>query len=397
MSNQFISDDVIAKTALASFMNHLSLASTANIQYRDEFTVGRGDTIRIEKPVNFTVRSGEVALDQDFVQRSTSITVAHQDGVDMIFSSKQRGLELRKFNENVIEPAMKDLANQVDYRGIQVGLEAIYHTVQASGKSMTFADINRGRAFLSKVGVNPDYCLMNIDDATDLKNSLQNSFNATLNKNISERAALGNLAGLDIYESQNLVPHVVGVQGGTPLVNGGGQSGKSLKTSGWTPKKTVLNEGDIFYIENVYTVNPVTGLPIGSGDSNLQRFVVCNEVISDETGNAVINFKNDLVLSGPYKTVSQSPDDKAKITVLGKPNSTFSNNFIYSREAFSLACIRLPEPRGAGFAKTVVDNETGIAMRMIEDYDSKTDRSRIRFDVMYGWLCNPEYGVRVVV
>jgi hypothetical protein len=95
-------------------------------------------------------------------------------------------------------------------------------------------------------------------------------------------------------------------------------------------------------------------------------------------------------------TFSQLPADKAKISVVGKSNETISSNFIYSREAFLLVCLQLPEPKGAGFAKTVKDDKIGIAIRMIEDYDSKSDISRIRFDVLYGWLCNPEYAVRVV-
>ena len=49
MANNLITNDVIAKSSLATFINYLSLANTANVQYRNEFEAGRGDTIRIER------------------------------------------------------------------------------------------------------------------------------------------------------------------------------------------------------------------------------------------------------------------------------------------------------------------------------------------------------------
>lgn len=397
MTNKYLTNDIIAKTSLASFKNNLALAMTANIQYRNEFEAGRGDTLRIEKPVRYTVREGAKASVQDITETSTAMTVAHQDGVDLQITSKQRTLDLRNFNRTILEPAMQRLANQVDCRGIQAGIDNIYHTVGSAGsKVKDFGVVNEARALLNKVGVQGEYLVMNLDDSVSLQNSLQNSFNSTLNKSISEKASLGRLANLDVYESPNMSLHTVGDYGGKPVVAGAAQTGNTLNTAGWSPDKPVFNKGDIFYLEGVFTVNPITQQIVGAGENNLQRFIVTENVKSDDKGNAVIPIKTTIITHGPNQTVSNSPADKTPITVCGKANSTFSNNFVYSKDAFSLACVRMDEPRGASYAKTMVDNETGLSIRMVEDYNVNDDVSTIRFDILYGWLCNSEYAARIV-
>lgn len=83
-----------------------------------------------------------------------------------------------------------------------------------------------------------------------------------------------------------------GVGTGTPLVNGGGQTGESLVTDGWTAGQTgILKAGDF--------------LQLGSG-SSARLHVVLADANSDGSGNATFSLWPDL---------RTSPSDNAAIVV----------------------------------------------------------------------------------
>jgi type 1 fimbria pilin len=84
-----------------------------------------------------------------------------------------------------------------------------------------------------------------------------------------------------------------GAATGTPLVNGGSQTGSSLITDGWTHSVLVLKAGDYFSV-------------------NGELKMVTADVSSDGSGNATINFKPAL---------RTSPADNAALTVQ-KPTCT---------------------------------------------------------------------------
>jgi len=80
-----------------------------------------------------------------------------------------------------------------------------------------------------------------------------------------------------------------GVGTGTPLVNGGSQTGNELVTDGWTTSTTgILKAGD--------------WIQLGSGSST-RLYKVLDDVNSDGSGNATINIFPDLRLSPADDTV----------------------------------------------------------------------------------------------
>lgn len=88
----------------------------------------------------------------------------------------------------------------------------------------------------------------------------------------------------------NTAPRGVGT--GTPLVNGGGQTGTDLVTDGWTPDTTgILKAGD--------------WIQLGSGSTTTLHKVL-DDVNSDASGNATLVIFPDL---------RSSPLDNATITV----------------------------------------------------------------------------------
>lgn len=78
-----------------------------------------------------------------------------------------------------------------------------------------------------------------------------------------------------------------GTGNGTPLVNGADQTGSALVTDGWDASETVLKAGDYFSVNDEFKM-------------------VTDDVTSDGSGNATINFKPQL---------RSSPADNAAMTV----------------------------------------------------------------------------------
>lgn len=88
-----------------------------------------------------------------------------------------------------------------------------------------------------------------------------------------------------------------------PHINGAGQTGNTLATSGWSVGET-LQRGDVFTIEGVYSVNPVTGRPCG-----FKQFVVTADVTEDGT----IQCAPQIIAAGPYRNVSAPPKHRARV------------------------------------------------------------------------------------
>jgi hypothetical protein len=397
MANLLVTDDIIAPLALKEFKNNLILAKTVRRDYQDTFSVKTGDTIRINKPVRFTVRSGPTLSIQDIDQNTDTMTISFQDGVDVALTSFEQSLEVRDFNELVIKPAMTRLANKVDQRLYDTTID-IYNAVGTPGTAPnSFASLDNAGALLDSFGIPRDenrFALLKSFDAASLRQGCYNLFNESFNKGIIMRGSLGELAGFDVYSVQNVKRPLYGslpIAGiGTPLVNGAAQSGASLVTDGWTNSTTnILFPGAIFTIAGVYSVNPITLETTGQ----LQKFTVtANASSGTTTGPATLSISPSIVLTGPYQNVTNAPADNAAITVY----DTHTKNVAYHKEAFTLAMVKLPEGNNGAFQKTMSDPDAGVSLRMTRQYDIVNDRDIIRFDVLYGTKCFPDWATIVM-
>jgi hypothetical protein len=205
---------------------------------------------------------------------------------------------------------------------------------------------------------------------------------------------LGNIAGADIYASQNVPTWTYGPRGGAPLVNGAGQTGTSLVTDGWTAAAaTRVAVGDVFTIASVFAVNPVNKQSTGQ----LRQFVVASgsNTASDGAGNLTLTISPPITTSGAYQTVTAGAADNAALTFVGTASTSYPHNGMFHRDAFALVTVPLELPRGATFkARASYD---GVSVRVINDYDIDNDRDIIRLDVMYGTkTLYPELACRIV-
>jgi hypothetical protein len=205
---------------------------------------------------------------------------------------------------------------------------------------------------------------------------------------------MGLAAGFKWSMDQNCPIHTKGAftTSSTPLVNGASQTGSSLITNGWNSGAATLKKGDIFTIgDDVYAVNPRSKQSTGQ----LQQFVVTAD-ISDTAGAMTIAISPAITVAGAYQTVTAVPDNDDVITLVGTESTADPLGLAFHRDAFVLGCADLPLPQGTDQAARISDNQLGISVRMIWDYDVVNDKFICRTDVLYGWVtARPQLACRI--
>ena len=394
-TNSVLTPSVIAKEALMLLDNNLVLGNIVNRAYEDEFQkpvngYKKGSSVQIRRPAKYTWRAGAVASPQDTTEKSLTLSVDTQGGVDLAFSTADMTLKIGEFSERFLKPAMITIANQVD-RDIASLYKTVWNWIGTPGQTIdAFADFGKALQRLTEMAVPEDRCgVLSPADKWGLLGALTGSFVQGISRPAIEQARLPMVGGVDLYETQNVRTHTVGTKAGTPLVNGGSQATtyavagatntQSLITDGWTASSAILKQGDVFTIAGVFAVNPVSKdvMPY------LQQFVVNADVSADGSGNATLNVSPAIITTGAYQTVSAGPADNAAITVLGTASTNYAQNMVFHKNAFALVMVPMEIP--AGVPSELVGRETykGISVRLVPYYDGANDISNWRLDVLY--------------
>lgn len=395
-NNTVLTPGVIAKEALMLLDNNLVLGNLVHRGYEEEMTrevngYKKGGQVTIRKPAKYTWRSGNVAAPQDSTEKSLTLTVGTQGGVDLQFSSSDMTLKISDFAERFLKSAMITVANQID-GDIARLYKTVWNWVGTPGTTITsFAGFGKGPQRLTEMAVpaGERTAILSPADKWGLLGGFSGLFVSDVAKPAIERAKLPPVGDVEIYETQTVKTHTVGAKAGTPQVNGanqsttyaasGGTNAQSLVTNGWTANSAILNQGDVFTIANVYAVNPVSKdvMPY------LQQFVVNQAVSADGSGNATVNISPAIITSGAYQTVSAVPAAAAAITVNGAAGAGYPQNLVFHKNAFALVMVPMEVP--AGVPQGLVGRETykGISVRLVPYYDGTNDISNWRLDVLY--------------
>lgn len=392
MANQLLTISMITNEAARVLGNNLVLAKAVNRDYDDEFGIKGakiGQTLNVRKPVRPTTRSGPVVSIQSAQETYAPLTFTDPIGVDYSFTSSEMTFSIDDFSNRFIKPAVVQIANVVDSLGYAL-MDKVYNEVGTPGTPLTTATARSAvLAAAAKLYENDapvgDGNLHFINSPSFnavLSDSNASLFNPT--KSISDtyvKGMQGEFGGFSHYMSQNVRSHTNGVFGGAPEISGAGQTGSSITTEGWTATTTSLVPGDVFTIAGVYAVNPQTRLPL----SFLQQFTVTSASVTDGAGLSTLQISPAIVTSGSLKNVTNSPADGAAITVAGASASTYGQSLGFHRDAFMLANKELVVPTGVERAAYTVDPSTGIGIRVVQQYDVRTDQFITRFDTMVAW------------
>lgn len=421
MANALVTSTVITNEVLRIAHNASAFLGNVNTDYKEAWTgdVKPGSTVKARAPVQFTHRDGETANVQDITERSVDVTLQPLLGLDFAVGSTELSTSVgsngsvdKAFKDRYLKPAGLKLAALLDYRIGTMMKNGFHQMVGTPGTPpATFADLLNAGVPLDRMSVPRDGMRMAAIEPganASIVAGLSGLFN---NKEVlGEQYKTGVIktgAGLDLAMSQNVPSHTVGPLGGTPLVNGANQglinSGAtdnpyaattSLVTDGWTAAAAArLNQGDTFTIAGVFSVNPETKASTGV----LQSFLVTANVSSDAGGNATVVISPAIIAGGAYQNVTARPADNAAMTITsGAASTTYTNNLIWHRDAFTFVSPKQELPGGMDMAyQASLADEGGVSLRFVRGFDITNNKFVSRFDILWGGAVTlPNFGAR---
>jgi len=413
MANNVITSSIITNETLRILHNNSAFLGNINTEFEDQFAkkgLKAGSVINVRRPVQLTVRDGAVANIQDVNESTVPITMEQEFGIDWAFSDYDLTLTIDEFTKRYLEPAGKRLAAELDARIATRFYRGVANFSGTAGTTPSTAQSVLDAAVLLDNNACPrdDNRMLALTPLANAKlvGGMSGLFNdqATQGRQLKTGMMATNL-GLDFIMSQNLPTHTVGGLGGTPLINGANQglinsgatdnpyaSSTSLVTDGWTAAAANrLKRGDVFTIAGVFSVNPETKQNTGL----LQQFVVTADAASDGSGNLTATIYPAIIAGGAYQNVTARPADNAVIAVLtGSANTSYGQNILFHRDAFTLVTADMEVPNGMDMAEKAMYE--GVALRFVRGFDITNNRRICRFDLLAGYgLLRPEWAVRL--
>lgn len=414
-SNTLLTIGMITNESLPVLENELTFTRRVNRQYDKQFGITGakiGDTLNIRKPVRYIGRRTPTLQVQGSTETSVPLTLTTQYGVDMSFTSADLKLSIDEFTARFIQPAAAQIANMIDFDGLQQ-YKNVYNTVGTPGitpstnavilSAGVLLDNEAAPGGMRSICVNPTAQAAIVNANTAL-------FNPT--KQISDQYMKGAMGvstlGFDWYMDQNIASHTIGtyvanVAGNAVTVTNTTTSGTSIVTGGWTAGD-ILNIGDVITFgttttNGVFAINPQNYQSTGL----LRQFVVTSLATADGGGSMTINISpaitfNTTVTPNPFATVTNAANAvtaTAVLKVFGASATPTAQNLAFCKDAFTFATVMLPKMPGVdnGIATS---EKLNMSIRVIDGYDIINDRRITRMDLLGGWATlRPELAVRI--
>ena len=402
MANTLLTISMITREALRVLENNLTFTKQVNRQYDDRFGVEGaqiGTVLNVRKPPRYVGRTGTAISIEDATETQVSVTLDTQFGVDITFTSEDLALKISDFSKRFISPAVATIANKIDNAGMAL-YTSVYNSVGVPGTpgpTTLLAYLNAGVALdndSAPMDGQRSICITPSQQA-QIVNALKGLFQqSSAISSQYARGQMGTAVGFDWYMDQNCNTHTTGTftTGSTPLVKGAAQTGASLITDGWAASTAVILKGDVFTIADVNHVNPQSLASTASA----QQFVATANGTSDGSGNLTVSISPSITTGTGFQTVDASPADNAAITMVGTEAKQSPQGLAFHKDAFTLAMADLPVPQGTDMAARVSDDQLGMSIRLIRDYDITTDKFPCRLDVLFGWAAlRPELACRI--
>ncbi len=433
---------MITNRALPVLANLCTLTDKFNRQYDKEF--GRkgekiGATANVRLPPRFLGTFGPALNVEPSVENYVPVPILWQFHVDMQFNTINMELDIDEFEERFIHPACAAVGNRLDSDGAYF---AFQNTAQMGGTlgvpPTSYLPFAMARATLVSEGMPkgeiPSLVLHPIANAT-MSDALKSLYNPQVR--VAEIYETGMVAkktaGADWFEDPNIANYTSGVLAGTPVLAGATSptGGTALLTSGWAQTGTfelsglgsaapLLAVGDVLQVKGVYPVNPqnrsqysnvlkqfvvlapggyaqVAGVATPGGPQyatatlNHGTFNAATGIYTCTAGGLLtVTVGECLISGGQFQNSSSAPVSPYTVTInsqagIGVATNT-TQNLYFHRDAFALAVVDLPLPRGGGAEGTrAYDKDLGLGIRIIDAYTVNNDAQPTRLDIAYGF------------
>ena len=349
---------------------------------------------------------GQAFQAQPINDQIVPVTLTDQANIATAWSTADATMVIEDVRKRYIHPAAEQLANTIDFDGLNRMTPTVWKSVGTPGVTPTSRlTYMQAGARLTKVAVPSDGRVAVLDPMAmvALVQDTLTLFNpsAAITENYRTGQFGRNALGVgEWYQDQNIYTHTTGsFASSTPLVFGANQTGNSLITNGWVT--ATLNKGDVFTVAGVYEVNPQNYTSTGF----LQQFVVTAHGLghgrvdddSDQPGDHPRREPPDRVgLAGQRRG-----DHPARVSTITTGAGTMAattspNSLIFHPEAFVLAMADLDAELPGAEVTRVSDNELNISLRYTRQYHIGTDQKMARIDALYGFKeFRPDWAVRI--
>lgn len=384
--NTLLTPSIITKEALRILHNESTFIGNVNRSYNNRFAKSGakiGETLKIRKPNQFTVRRGRVAQVQDVNEETIDLTIQQPLGVDMKFDSRELTLQLDDFSERYIRPAVSRLIGALETDFLAYALPRVPNAVVNAG-GLALSDALNARTILSNhLAPSTDrYALVNTQQNVDVVNGTSTLFNnqTEIGRQYKE-GYMGRAAGFDWFESTT-APRFFAGAGTGYLVNGANQSSPTPLVPGASQTLIVdtgtgqIAAGSIFTMAGVFEVNPETK----ASNGKLRQFTV---LATNATNATQLTIAPAIVTSGAKQNVTAAPADNAPINILSTASNNYDQGLFFQKDAFTLVTVDLEMPNGVDWkARETMD---GVSMRLVRDWDIINDEWVTRLDILPGY------------
>lgn len=370
--NAFAVSTLVSKTMTEYNENFSMVLNIANQDYKESFeqkNYATGGTINIKIPGYPAVEKGlsvtptgiqdlyvpyTIDPDNDMYSVTRELNVFEQK-VDLVGGEKAlTGDQQEAIVDNYAEPSWQSLQVSLEEAcALRLKTAAFYSPIMTPadlGGVNTYSAISSVETMMYNLQLmkGARSMIMNFDDANAVSDSLQNSFNTALNKNVSQEAYVGGsmdkgrLGGLDIFRSNQFLVHNAG-----PLNTTAGITVSSLSADGMTltlagvpsNTSTMIYAGDRIAIPSVFLLQA-----IGKAVTRYTLVVTASQDADgngDGTVDVVLSYP--LLASGEHANVASLPAGSAPVSIF----PDYKLNFAMTRAGLSAVPLMIDDIYGA--------------------------------------------------
>ena len=405
MGNTILTPQVITNELLRRFKNNLGFANVVHHEnYSEHFAkpgAKIGDTLSLRDPVKFAATPGATLVIQDVEERRIPLVINERFQSSFSFDSAELTLSIDRVGDRYIEGTAVALANRAEVSGLIMAYQNTPNMVGTPGGvptgSTAFNVYLQAGESLDRNAAPMDgdrYMVIGQKFQTNIVDALKGLFQASEQiKRQYIKGRMGTGAGFDWILAQNIRTHTFGaITGGSPQVDGNGQTGSTLKVKNLTASSAAFKAGDIITLgattTTVYALNPVSLDTL----ADVRQFTVLNDATTDGSGKCTLNIYPPIAVvtdpnkPNPYATCSITPVDGSAVNLGGTASQLSPQSLAFHKEAYAWACVPMVLPHAVEMAKRATDPETGISIRTISQYDIVNDLFATRSDIMFGWV-----------
>lgn len=406
MANGFSKEEIVAfEDICQGFEDALVMSKLATVYQTDSETMERANDT-IWRPIPFIAQSYSGSDATSNFGDSTELSVPATIGYQRHSTASLTAKELRDMLKEgrLGTAAMQKLASDINISMASVAALQGTVVVTKSSAASGYADIAAAEEAFNRVGVSM------FDRYLSLSSGDYNGLNADIAgrqtpNQIVKDAYSKSLIGMDIagfqahkldYAPRTTAAAGVGVtiaaadQYYTPAATSTASTGETAnvdnryQTISIAVTSGTVAVGDSFTIAGVNEVHHITKEDTGE----LKTFRI-HEIVTGSGGTGTVKISPPIISAGgatdaekQYQNVSATPANGAAITFLN--TTAAASNPFWHKDALEIIPGRLSIPTDAGASVMRATLENGIEVVMQKQFDINTQKTKFRWDVLYG-------------